>query len=120
MATSPIPAGSRAYRRASVEVPGPPVPDTQGSYRESWTASGPQWWIAIEPASLDSERLGSGVVSVQAVYTIVGPYRADVTVAARLVLDDGAILDIASAESPGGRKLELILRCVEVDKAASS
>ncbi len=114
MATSPIPSGSRAYRRATVEVPGPPVPDLQGSYRESWTASGLPWWIAIEPTSFDAERLGPGVVTVQAVYTVVGPYRADVSVAARLTLDDGAVLNIASAESPGRRNLELVLRCVEV------
>jgi len=113
MAT-PIPSGSRAYRRAAVQNPAPPIPDTQGSYRESWSSSAVPWWIAIEPASLDAERLGSGVVSVQPVYSVVGPYRADVTVASRLVLDDGAVLNVASAESPGRRNLELVLRCVEV------
>lgn len=79
-----------AYRnRVLFQNPGPPVPDGDGGYSQSWVdLTPPTWKVAIAPATADDlERVAAGTVLSSASYLVTGPFHSGVTTAARMVFN---------------------------------
>lgn len=112
---SPIPAGRRTHT-VVVQVPAPGSPPSQitGDLANAWSALIPSWNVAIEPASQTTEQGSAGPSLGSATHTVTGPYRDDVTLQARLLVEGTRAFNIVSRIDPEERHRELILLCREV------
>lgn len=112
-----IPTGDRRHT-VRVEVPAPvsgraPRPRSGGDVVENWVPSGPIWTVAI--ASVGGREHKQQQTSIgQATDTVTGPYRGDVTIRARLVRDDGRVLNIVEVVDDDYRHVQLTVRCQAV------
>jgi len=112
---TPIPIGRRRHvvtvLLRAVPVAGRP----DGDFDDLWQPSGPPWQVAIEPMALAAdERHQAGTTIGSATHLVTGPYRADVTVQARLQHEQTRLLNIVGVSDPEDRHSELIVRCQEV------
>jgi head-tail adaptor len=109
-----IPTGQRSAV-VWVDVPAPKTAGTRpkaGDYVEAWVPSGGPWFVAI--ASAGGREHKQAMTSIgQATHTITGPFRADVTIRARLRRESRAF-NIVEVEDRDDRHVELICRCQEV------
>jgi head-tail adaptor len=117
--SSPIPAGRRIHK-VVVQVPnlGSPPSQADGDFVEDWQDEGrePVWHVAIEPATTQAiERLSAGTSVSTASHIVTGPYRADVTTKARLLVDGCRPFNIIGRSDPGELHRELIVLCQEVE-----
>jgi|SRR5262245_1951425 len=111
---TPIPTGRRAFVRVVVEVPTGISSDGEGGYTDAWTDSPPAWDVAIDVTGGGTQEQRSGqTVLTQATLNVTGPYRSDVTTAARLRRSDGRHLAIVGVVEPDGRPFELQCACIE-------
>ena len=79
-----------AYRhRVTFQNPGPPVPDGDGSFTQTWTACSPaQWYVSITPAtSGDHERRAAGTVLGQATHLVRGDFHPQVSTLTRMLFE---------------------------------
>jgi head-tail adaptor len=113
-ARSPIPAGLRRHS-VLVQAPSPGSPPSQpdGDVRAAWADVPPAWQVAIEPAVTNEQRQ-AGTSIGSATHTVTGPYRADVTLSTRLLVEGTRAFNIVSRVDPEDRHRELILQCREV------
>jgi SPP1 family predicted phage head-tail adaptor len=89
------------------------LPDGDGGVTETWVDLDPPWPVAIRPATVrDLERQAAGTVVATATHIIVGRYRGDVKVDARMLFD-GREFRITGVATPMERKIELWLFAVE-------
>ena len=104
-----------AYRHlVLLQNPGPPVPDGDGGFLQSWTDLPPTWQCSINPATEhDLERVAAGTVLSSATYIVKGRYRGDVTTQSRLIFN-GRRFSITGVSNPEERNIQTILVCVEV------
>lgn len=111
---SPIGSGQRIHR-VTVQTPTPPTADGDGGYTQGWTdATPPSWIVELRAASLrDLERFAAGTTLTTAAWLVTGPYRPDVTVAARL-LHAGRVLSLVRVTNVDERARELVCIAVEV------
>lgn len=112
---SPI-AGGRRIHAVIVQTlpPGSGSSQADGDYGEDWTASGPPWHVAIEPATPTPETRMAGTSHAAASHVVTGPYRADVTPRARLLVDGARAFNIVSQIDPQDRHREIVVWCREV------
>jgi hypothetical protein len=82
---------ARGDRRLLVtfQNPGPPVPDGDGGYTQSWADLDPAtWYVSLTPATAASlERTAIGTVVAMASHIVRGDVHPDVTTATRMLLD---------------------------------
>jgi|SRR5262252_9217680 len=117
---SPIPTGRRASTYVTVFLQGPPVMDGDGHWNRTWMVSDVPWFVSIEPATLrEQERRQGSTLTADNSSLVTGPYRADITTAARLKTQDGVMFDILSVASPERRNIELVAICMENTVAQS-
>ena len=98
-----------------LENPGPPIPDGDGGFTQSWTPLTPPTMSArIEPvAGRNLEHVAGSVIQTRTV-TVTMRYHAGVTVETRLRRLNGHYLRILSLVNPEERNINLVLQCVEV------
>jgi head-tail adaptor len=98
-----------------LQNPGPPVPDGDGGYTQSWTdLVPPTWRVSIEPATArDLERVAAGSVISSASHIVRGDFHPDVTTETRIVFN-GRLLSITGKQSPEERNVTMELVAVEV------
>jgi len=110
-----LPTGAGASTRVMVHNPGPPVPDGDGGWVQTWTDSEIPWYVAIAPAmGSPQERTTGNTVEGMTTSILTGKYRPDVSTASRLTTMDGATFEVLSVASPGRRGIELTVVCNEV------
>ncbi len=112
---SPIPAGRRRHT-VVVQAPdaGSPPSQPDGDVRAAWADVPPAWQVAIEPTVQTTEQGQAGTSIGSATHTVTGPYRADVTLTTRLLIEGTRAFNIVSRVDPEDRHRELILQCREV------
>ncbi len=112
---SPIPAGQRRHT-VVVQVPSPGSPPSQidGDVADAWTDLAPLWQVAIVPAIQTTEQGMAGTSMGSATHSVTGPYRADVTLTTRLLVEGTRAFNIVSRSDPEDRHRELVLLCREV------
>jgi SPP1 family predicted phage head-tail adaptor len=97
-----------------IQRPGTPAADGDGGYTSTWTDLGLPWHVSILPATArDLERIAAGTVISTATHIITGRYRAEVTVATRLLFA-GRLFQITGVSDPEERHIETICVCVEL------
>jgi head-tail adaptor len=111
---SPVSAGQRIHR-VTVQTPTAPTPDGDGNYTQDYADATPaSWMVELRAASLrDLERYAAGTTVTTAAYLVSGPYRPDVTTAARLV-HRGRALQLARVTNVDERGRELVCIAVEL------
>jgi head-tail adaptor len=111
----PLASGKRIHT-VVVQRPNPGTPPSQpdGDVSEAWADLMPVWHVAIEPATEDPERQTAGTSIGSASHVVTGPYRADVTLTTRLLVEGTRAFNIVSRIDREERHRELILRCREV------
>lgn len=108
--TTPI---SARHKRVTFQNPGPPVPNGDGGYTQSWTDLPPAADARIAPATQSAlERLTAGTVITNATHVVTVPYRAGISTQTRILVD-GRVLNITSVQDPEERHVELLLVCQE-------
>ena len=115
-ARSPIASGLR-IQTAVVQVrsPGSPPSQPNGDVADTWTSLAPPWRVAITPLVVRIPEPSMAGTSIGvALHEVTGPYRDDVSVQARLLIDGFAPLNIVDINDPQNRHRELILQCREV------
>jgi head-tail adaptor len=89
------------------------TPDGEGGYVETWTVSGPEWPIQVQPASIrDMERAGLSTITGTAPAVVTGRYRPDVTLKSRIAIGSD-LLYVASVQNVDRRNVTLRLIVVE-------
>lgn len=98
----------------TVQAPGPPQPDGDGGFIETWNdLVPPQVYARIVPATArDLERTAAGTVIATASHLVTIPYHPQVTVASRIVFGT-RILEITGIANRDERNIEQILICAE-------
>jgi len=102
--------------RVRFENPGPPVPDGDGGYTQSWTPIDPlEWFASVRPATArDLETAVAGTVGATATHIVTADYHAGVTIKSRVVkLDDGRLFTVTGLQNPDERDVTMILSCQE-------
>jgi head-tail adaptor len=105
-----------AYRHlVTVQNPGPPVPDGDGGFTQTWTDATPaQWHVSITPATqADLERLAAGTVISTASHVVRGDFHPDVTTLTRLTLG-AQVFAITGTVNVDLRSVTLLCGAVEV------
>jgi head-tail adaptor len=82
------------------EDPGPPVPDGEGGYTETWTPlDPPTWYVRVRPATAkDAERVLAGTVITHLSHLVHGRFHPGVTTRTRMIFD-GATYLVTSVEN---------------------
>ena len=95
--------------------PGPPVPDGDGGFTQSWIdLVPPTWRVSIKPATArDLERVAGGSVISSASHIVRGDFHPDVTTLTRIVFD-GRVLAITGKQNLDERDVTMELVAVEV------
>lgn len=104
------------YRHGvTFQNPGPPVPDGDGGYTQTWTDLVPATWrVSITPATQrDLERVTAGTVISQASHIVRGLFHAGVTTKTRMLFD-GRQLSIVAVQNVQERSIYMELVAVEV------
>jgi head-tail adaptor len=113
---SPIPSRAAGQRRHAVllQNPGPPIPDGDGGYTQSWTDLTPSLvWVSLQPAyARDVEYLTAGTVGASATHIVTGPYHPGVTTQTRVVFGT-RVFSVTGVSNPEERNVEMILMCQE-------
>jgi head-tail adaptor len=110
----PIEPGGRIHS-IRLENPGPPVPDGEGGYTQSWTALNPPTAKArLEMATANKlERIGHGTVTSNATDIVSFPYHAGVTTKTRILVAN-RVLYVMSVDDPESQHVNTIAVCTEV------
>jgi len=107
-----IPIGARRHRvlfQSSVHTP-----DGDGGSTQAWTDIGVAIYCEVKPATQrDLERATAGTVLSTATSVITGPFVELVNTKSRAIFD-GRTFAVVGKSTPGERKIEMILLCVEV------
>jgi SPP1 family predicted phage head-tail adaptor len=106
--------GQRPHR-AMFQNPGPPVPDGDGGYTQTWTDLDPRaLWVAIETASIVAleRKVPAGSSLTTATHLVSGPFHPDVTTKTR-VLYNGREFHVDSVTNIDERGIEMVLVCTE-------
>lgn len=107
-----------AYRhRVRFENPGPPVPDPDGGFTQTWTPIEPSpWHVSIIPATArDLERETAGTVLSIASHIVTGDYHHAVSTQSRMVkLDDGRIFQVNGVQNVDERDITMELFVTEI------
>jgi SPP1 family predicted phage head-tail adaptor len=101
--------------RVTLQNPGPPVPNGDGSFTQTWLdLNPPAVWASIvtAPADLEDVQAG-GTTSAMATHIITIPYHPQVTVRTR-VLFNGRRFNVSGASSPEERHVDSVLVCEEL------
>jgi len=95
--------------------PGPPVPDGDGGYTQTWIdLVPPTWLVSIAPATArDLERVAAGSVISSASHIVRADFHPDVTTKTRMVFD-GRQLSIVGKQNLEERNVTMELVAVEV------
>jgi head-tail adaptor len=104
------------YRHAvRFQNPGPPVPDGDGGFTQSWIdLVPPTWRVSIKPATArDLERVAGGSVISSASHIVRGDFHPDVSTLTRIVFD-GRVLAITGKQNPDERNITMEIIAVEV------
>jgi head-tail adaptor len=105
-----------AYRHVVLfQQPGPPAPDGDGGWTQTWTDLVPALWhVAITPATArDLERVSAGTVISTASHIVTGRYHPGVTTQTRMVYD-GRTFSITGVANVEERGVTMELVAVEV------
>ncbi len=105
--------GNRPHR-VTLQNPGPPVPNGDGGFTQSWTdLTPPAVNVEIKPATQeDLEQAAAGTSITKATHIVTGPFHPGVTTDTR-VLFNGRELHVNSVQDPQARHVEMILICTE-------
>jgi SPP1 family predicted phage head-tail adaptor len=105
--------GDRPHR-VTFQNPGPPVPDGDGGYLQSWTdLRPPALWMKITAASAAAlERVAAGTVIATATHLLTGPYHPQVTTQTRCLFD-GRSFQVGNVTNREERDQEMVLVCTE-------
>jgi SPP1 family predicted phage head-tail adaptor len=114
MIVRPIEPGGRIHS-IRLENPGPPVPDGEGGYTQSWTALRPPTAKArVDSATQQKlERIGHSTVSSNATDIVSFPYHSGVTTKTRILLGS-RVLYVLSVDDPESQHVNTIAVCTEV------
>ena len=106
--------GARPHR-VSLQNPGPPIPDGEGGFTQSWVdAAPPALSVSIEAATRASlERVAAGAVAASATHIVHGPFHPQATIKSRLVFN-GRQFSVLNTINVEERSAEMILLCAEV------
>lgn|SRR5262245_36753875 len=109
---------SRLRHIVTLENPGPPIPDGEGGYLESWAVLGQARMPGcVEPATVRAmERLGPDMVTAAASHVVTIRYLAGVTTQTRVTFHDAEgdrHLAVAGHHDPEERHRSLMLFCTE-------
>ena len=101
--------------RVLFQNPGPPVPDGDGNFTQSWTDLTPAtWFVSIAPATAqDLERVASGTVLSTASHIVTGRFHPYVTTQTRMVFG-GRTFSITGKATSAERAIDMTLVAVEV------
>lgn len=107
-------AGSKTHR-LYLQRPGPPVPDGDGGFTESWIDLEPPTMMAwVEPGTATKlERAGTGTTIASATHILHVDFHPDITTKVRAVVE-GRVLNISGVRDLDERHVELELVCEEV------
>ena len=99
----------------TLESPGPPVPDGDGGYTESWQPLNPATWnCSISSANArDLESLTAGTVVAQASHILRGRFHGGITTEARISFE-GRTFNVLSVVNRDERDIETVLICSEM------
>jgi head-tail adaptor len=103
------------YRHSVLfQNPGPPVPDGDGGFTQSWIdLVPPSWRVSIEPATArDLEFVTAGTVLSAATHIVRGDFHPGVTTATRMVFD-GRQMSITGKQNLEERGITMELVAVE-------
>jgi SPP1 family predicted phage head-tail adaptor len=105
--------GIGAYRYlVTVQTPGAPVADGDGSYTETWQDATPaQWAVSLEATTADKAMAGTQLAT--ATHQVRGRYHAAVTPHARLLFE-GRTLNVLQVRDLGERHHILDVVCAEL------
>src|SRR6185503_14429334 len=104
----------------TLENPGPPVPDGDGGFTQSWTLLAPAIVAAAirPPTAQDLERMAASTVISTSMRVVTFPFHAGVTTKTRLTwLDPAGRSHTANAtgvDNPEERCIETVVLCSEV------
>jgi head-tail adaptor len=103
------------YRHVvTVQAPGPPMPDGDGGFTESWVASDPPTWsVSIASASGAQDTRTAGTVIATATHQMRGRYHPGVTTNARLLLE-ARVFHVTQVKNVDERNRTLEITCSEV------
>jgi len=106
--------GDRPHR-VTLQAPGPPVPDGDGGFTESWTdLTPPQVYAKIVPATVTAlEQNAAGTVISTATHLIAIPYQPGITTLCRVVYGSRAF-QVAGFANRDEVNVDLVLFCKEV------
>jgi head-tail adaptor len=101
--------------RVTLQNPGPPVPDGDGGFTQSWIdLVPPALSVEIKPATAaDLERVAAGTVLSTATSVITGPFHPQITTKSRLLFN-GRVFNVVGDQNIEERNGEMVLVCVEV------
>jgi len=76
----------QARHLVTFEAPGPPVPDGEGGFTQTWTPLvPPTWYVRVRPATAkDAERVTAGTVITHLSQIVHGRYHPGVTTQTRM------------------------------------
>lgn len=101
--------------RMLFQNPGPPVPNGDGGFTQSWVdCAPPALFVEIKPATAaDLEDVAAGTVIAKATSVIKGPFHPQITTKSRGVFN-GRIFNVVGPSNIEERGGEMVLVCVEV------
>lgn len=108
------------YRHlVSLVQAGPPTPDPDGGWIDTWVPlDPPTWHCSIEAASLrDLQRISGGAISATATHLLRGRYHAQLSAKARVQFRD-RMFEVQSVHDREQRQMELEVVCAEVTTTA--
>jgi head-tail adaptor len=99
----------------TVEHAGPTKPDGDGGYTTEWLVGIPPiWQVSIVAATaLALERLAVGTVTATATHVLSGPYRPDLTLRSRVLVEGRRVFQVVGLQNVEERGQELVIVCVE-------
>ena len=100
----------RDQHLVSFEEPGPPAPDGEGGYTDTWLPLSPAtWYVRLATATgRDQERVQAGTVVSHHTHMVHGRFHPGVTTKARMLFG-GRTYQITSVVNIDGRGLEMEL-----------
>jgi len=109
-----VSVGARPHR-VRFEQPGPPVPDGEGGWTESWLPlTPPEMFAEIRPlTAMDFEQDVPGTILAIATHVVTCPHHPQVTTKTRLLFN-GREFSIEAVANREERSIELVLLCKEV------
>jgi len=111
---APSTSVSSRQKRIVFQNPGPPVPDGDGGFSQSWIDLPPAAYAQVSKATQQSlERITSGAILSTASYVVTAPYRVGVTTKSRIIFD-GRVLNVLDVTDEDERHVELKISCAEV------